>query len=142
MLVRFRKSHPEAVTPLQATSGAAGLDLVAVSRNVPNPTFGAYVEYDTGICVEIPPGYVGLVFPRSSISDQDLSLANAVGVIDSDYRGSIKFRFRSTGGMRQYKPGDRIGQLVITPTPVVTLHEVGVLGPTERGDGAHGSTGR
>ena len=93
MKVKIKKLCESAVIPTYAKLGDAGMDLVATSR-----IFDKYgnVEYGTGLAMEIPEGYVGLIFPRSSISKQDLSLANAVGVIDSGYRGEIKFKFKPT----------------------------------------------
>lgn len=93
MEVKIKKLCDSAVIPSYAKPGDAGMDLVATNR-----IFDKYgnVEYGTGLAMEIPEGYVGLLFPRSSISKQDLSLANAVGVIDSGYRGEIKFKFKPT----------------------------------------------
>ena len=93
MKVKIKKLSDDAVIPSYSKVGDAGLGLVATSR-----IFDKYgnVEYGTGLAMEIPEGYVGLLFPRSSISKQDLSLANAVGVLDSGYRGEIKFKFKPT----------------------------------------------
>lgn len=101
----------------------------------------------TGISVEIPKGYVGLLFPRSSVSAKPLSLANSVGVLDQDYRGEIIFKFRFTGNSNiqweknAYKVGERIGQLLVLPSPQVELEEVDELEETKRGKGGYGSTG-
>ena len=93
MKVKIKKLCESAVIPTYAKPGDAGMDMTATSR-----IFDKYgnVEYGTGLAMEIPEGYVGFIFPRSSISKQDLSLANAVGVIDSGYRGEIKFKFKPT----------------------------------------------
>lgn len=93
MEIKIKKLCENAVIPSYAKPGDAGMDLVATSR-----IFDKYgnVEYGTGLAIEIPEGYVGLLFPRSSISKQDLSLANSIGVIDSGYRGEIKFKFKPT----------------------------------------------
>lgn len=137
--IKFKKMHPNAVTLRQGTSGAAGFDLTAVSIEI----FDTTLKYDTGIAVEIPPGYVGLLFPRSSVCKTGLSLANSVGVIDSDYRGSISFVFyKPMPWYVHYLPGDRIGQMVIVPIPEVDFVEVEELSETERGEGGYGSTGR
>lgn len=139
MKIKFKKLNPNAVMPRRGTSGAAGFDLTAVSLEVTETT----LKYDTGIAVEIPPGYVGLVFPRSSVCKTGLSLANSVGVIDSDYRGSISFVFyKPMQCIVPYLPGDRIGQLVIVPIPAVEFVEVDELSETERGSGGYGSTGK
>lgn len=137
--IKFKKLNPNAVTPKQGTSGAAGFDLTAVWLEATETT----LKYDTGIAVEIPPGCVGLVFPRSSVCKTGLSLANSVGVIDSDYRGSISFVFyKPMPCIAPYLPGDRIGQLVIVPIPEVEYVEVEELSETERGAGGYGSTGK
>ena len=94
MIVRVKKLKNEAVVPSYAKEGDAGLDLVAVDKNIETDGESEYVEYGTGLAFEIPAGYVGLLFPRSSISNKDLILSNSVGVIDSGYRGEVKFRFK------------------------------------------------
>ena len=140
MQIRFKKLHHLAQIPRQATSGSAGFDLTAVWQTWKD---GGKVYYDTGIAVEIPAGYVGLVFQRSSVYKTGLSLCNAVGVIDADYRGSIQFVFRiGYGGCSPYKAGDRIGQIVFVPVPAVELIESDELSETARGEGGYGSTGK
>lgn len=137
--IKFKKINSNAVMPKRGTSGAAGFDLTAVSIEE-NETV---LKYDTGIAVEIPPGYVGLLFPRSSVCKTGLSLANSVGVIDQDFRGSISFVFyKNKQCIVPYFPGDRIGQLVIVPIPAVEFVEVEELSETERGAGGYGSTGK
>lgn len=91
MLVRIKKLVPEAVVPTYAKPGDAGMDLTCVSRH-----FDAEgnVVYGTGLAFEIPKGYVGLLFPRSSNAKQDLLLSNSVGVLDSGYRGEVFFKFK------------------------------------------------
>lgn len=142
MKIEFAKVHPSAVTPSYAKPGDAGLDLTAVGRTETQ----AYTEYDTGIAVAIPTGYAGLLFARSSVTAKDLMLKNAVGVIDSTYRGTIKLRFQRVSPangvyQNEYMPGDRVGQLVVLPVPQVELTEVAELGATARGDGGFGHTG-
>lgn len=139
MKIRFKKCHPAAVMPKRATTGAAGFDLTAVSENWKD----GCVIYDTGIAVEIPAGYVGLLLQRSSVYKTGLSLCNAVGVCDADFRGSISFVFRIGYGPSQpYKIGERIGQIVFVPIPDVELVEASELSETERGTGGYGSTGK
>lgn len=138
------KLHGDAQLPKAATKGAAGADLVAVSEVFRKETTGPVWEYDTGVAVEIPPGHVGLVFPRSSVTVKtSLSLGNGVGVIDSDYRGTIKFQFRNTNQFMttKYKVGDRIGQLVVIPCLLPEYKATTELSDTERGEGGFGSTG-
>ena len=143
MRVRFKKLVPEAVAPYQATDGSAGWDLTATSRELAQ---GKKAIYGTGLSVEIPKGYVGLLFPRSSIHKKALRLSNSVGVIDSDYRGEIKAVFIWEGYWPHdcilYQPGDRICQLIILPVPTIEWEESEELTPTKRGEGGYGSTGR
>jgi len=144
--VKVKKLHPTAVIPKYAKDGDAGMDLVATTI-ISNTTFD--VTYGTGIAIEIPKGYVGLVFPRSSIRKTDLSLTNCVGVIDSGYRGEIQATFKKVFGKNDvrmdevdYKVGDRIAQIMIIPYPSVTFVESDELSESERGDGGFGSTGK
>lgn len=139
--IRFKKLHPDAKAPYQATPGSAGWDLTAVSvEPVEGDAFLA--RYGTGLAVEIPAGHVGLVFPRSSVYKTNQLLTNCVGVIDSDYRGEITAVFSK--GIRgvAYEVGDRIAQLVIMPIPAVKFVEAETLTETQRGTGGYGSTGR
>lgn len=140
MIVRFKKLSERAVTPQYAKPGDAGMDMVATSL-VKNEV---YYEYDTDIAVEIPEGYVGLLFPRSSISKTKQILANSIGVIDSGYRGSLRLRFKKLDwdSGEVYNVGDKIGQLIIIPYPTIELEEVSELSETHRGDGAFGSSGK
>lgn len=131
-----------AVIPEFATEGSAGFDLVATSVRESS----MYIEYGTGLAFKIPEGHVGLLFPRSSVSNYDLSLANAVGVIDGDFTGEVKLRFRrkSTGSVNDhvlYTVGDRVGQMVVVPTPKIKINHVPLLSETTRGSGGFGSTG-
>ena len=91
MKVRIKKLHENAIIPTYAKKGDAGMDLIAVEKHY---DIHGCVVYKTGIAVEIPEGYVGLVFPRSSVSKVDLTLTNSVGVIDSGYRGEIILKFK------------------------------------------------
>ena len=130
--------------PVRGSRYAAGYDLTATS--VEYDAINEVLVYHTGLAVEIPQGYAGFLYPRSSICKQTLIKTNSVGVIDSDYRGEIlmKFAERYSSGViehRQYKPGDRIGQLIIEPVMEVFWVEADELTPTERGAGGYGSTG-
>lgn len=141
MKVKFKKLNPEAKIPSYAKAGDAGLDLTAISwRVVEQPRYG-YVEYGTGLAVEIPEGYVGLIFPRSSICDTGLILSNCVGVIDSGYRGEIKFRFKWIKDTNVYNVGERVGQMIIMPYPQIEIEEAEELSGSERGEGGFGSSG-
>lgn len=146
MIVSIKKIDPKATTPRYAKEGDAGMDLVATSKS---KEVDGYIKYGTGLAFEIPKGYVGLLFPRSSISKVDLSLANAVGVLDSGYRGEVSFHFKRAMPSSvtshldhvEYSVGDRIAQIVIIPFPEVIFEEVPELGISERGEGGFGSTG-
>lgn len=142
--VKVKKVHEKAEIPQYQSNGAACFDLSAVSKEFKALPVGPTFEYDTGLAFEIPQGYVGLIFPRSSITTKTtLSLGNCVGVIDSDYRGTVKFQFRKTNPMFQkdYEVGDRIGQMMVIPVHPVALEVVDELSETERGEGGFGSTG-
>jgi len=144
MQIKFKKLHPDAVAPKQGTPGSAGFDLTACRVEHLYADYGHFMaRYHSGIAVEIPNGYVGLIFPRSSVCKTSLRLTNAVGVIDSDYRGEITGVFdNDIPGENIYHPGERFAQLVIVPIPEVEYVEVEELTPTERGAGGYGSTGK
>jgi len=135
--VKIKRLNKNAVIPTYAKTGDAGMDLVAVS--VSGSKY--QVSYGTGIAVKIPVGYVGLIFPRSSIRNKDLSLSNAVGVIDSGYRGEISVTFNRTFGASDYEIGDKIVQMIIMPYPQIEFEVVDELSTTERGNGGFGHTG-
>ena len=138
MKIHFKKLVPEAQQPKFGKPGDAGADLVATTMS----NHDDHLVYGVGLAVEIPEGMVGLVFPRSSIRQTDLFMANSVGVIDSGYRGEIFITFNvKKGATRWYQVGDRIAQLVIMPVPLTKYVEVDELSETERGIGGHGSTG-
>ena len=137
MKVRIKKLNENAVIPSYAKSGDAGMDLVAT--RIINERLDS-ITYGTDIALEIPEGFVGLVFPRSSIRKTDLILSNSVGVIDSGYRGEIQATFKRSG-VYAYAVGDRIAQIMIIPHPDIEFEEADELSDTERGDGGFGSTG-
>lgn len=158
MKVKIKKLHPDAVIPSYSKEGDAGLDLTCVDINVDENLLAVC---KTGLSVEIPKGYVGLIFPRSSITKKGVRLANSVGVIDSGYRGEIMFKFElsplnvlktcleATNNkdaedipeFYSYEEGERVGQLIIIPYPQIEFEEVDELSDTERGSGGYGSTG-
>jgi dUTP pyrophosphatase len=138
MKVKIKKLHVDAVIPKYAKDGDAAMDLVAVSFIETNEK----LIYDTGLAFEIPEGYVGLVYSRSSVIKTSLRLANCVGIIDSSYRGSVKLVFDHCCSGGQYKVGDRIGQIMIMPYPQIEFEEVDELSETDRGVGGFGSTGK
>ncbi len=136
--VKIKKLHPNAVIPSYSKEGDAGMDLYAISSSMDE--HGNFV-YDTGLAMEIPKGYVGLVFPRSSVSKTIHSLRNSVGVIDSGYRGPIVLKFSGNSGRSKYDTGDRVGQIIIMPYPKVEFLEADELTDSDRGGGGFGSTG-
>jgi dUTP pyrophosphatase len=141
MKINVKKLDEKAVIPKYAKEGDAGLDLVATSKD----ENAMYIEYGTSLAVELPEGYVGLLYPRSSISKYHLSLANSVGVVDSGFRGEIRLRFKKTSTSiieTTYNIGDKVGQLIVMPYPKIELVEVAELGNTERGEGGFGSSGK
>lgn len=140
MNIRIKKIHQDAVIPTKGTEFSSGFDLIAISKTIsPN-----YIEYDTGIAMEIPNEYVGLVVPRSSLSNKanGFYLKNSLGIIDPDYRGSIKLRFngREIYSSNIYEVGDKIGQILFIKNPNVELIEVDELSDTVRNEGGFGST--
>lgn len=151
MIVRVKKLCENAVIPVKAHPTDAGLDLVATSMAFDD---NGNVVYGTGLAFEIPDGYVGLIFPRSSNAKKDLILTNCVGVIDSGYRGEVMFKFKPSmvfydgqptrvySAFQHYDVGDRIGQMIIMPYPEVEFAESDELSETERGAGGYGSTGK
>jgi dUTP pyrophosphatase len=141
VLVKVKKLDPNAVVPSYSKVGDAGMDLT-ITKEIENTSFS--VSYGFGIAMEIPKGYVGLIFPRSSVRNQDLILSNCVGVIDSGYRGELQATFKKTQGLDsiKYKVGERGVQIIILPYPTIYMTEVPELSDTERGTGGFGSTGK
>jgi dUTP pyrophosphatase len=143
MKVKIKKLHPNTVIPSYAKEGDAGMDLIATSIISETDT---QITYALGIALEIPEGFVGLVFPRSSIRKTRLQLSNSVGVIDSGYRGELQATFNKINNNsfseNDYKIGDRVCQIMIIPHPIVELIEVDELSDSERGEGGFGSTGK
>ena len=153
MKIKFKKLSPSAVAPSIMRTGDCGADLTATSIT----ECDMYIEYGTDLAVVIPPKHVGIITPRSSLSNYDLILSNHVGVIDQNYRGEIRFRFKRTqisiaefnsdgsvanyNASKLYKVGDRIGQLLIIPLPAVEYEEVEELDETNRGASGYGSSG-
>jgi dUTP pyrophosphatase len=141
--VRIKKLNENAVIPSYAKSGDAGMDLVATSIISETQT---QITYGIGLAMEIPKGFVGLIFPRSSVRKTRLMLSNCVGVVDSGYRGELQATFNKVNQNSQaendYKVGDRIAQIMIIPHPDIQFEEADELSDTERGDGGFGSTGK
>ena len=143
MEIKFKKLDTRAVAPVRAHSTDAGFDLVATDITTEINECGQLIlVYHTGIAVEIPDGYFGMLVPRSSVSKKSLMLTNHAGVIDSGYRGEVMAKFRSTTDVvpSVYKPGEKFAQLLILPVPDVTFTEALELSDSERGKGGYGST--
>lgn len=138
--VKIKLLYTNSVMPFYSTKGDAGLDLTAVSEEWNEDN--SMVTYGTGLAFEIPDGYVGMLFPRSSVYKTSLNLSNSVGIIDSSYRGEVMLKYRYPEQGLVYDIGDRVGQLIIMPFPKIKLIEVDELSKTERGEGGYGSTGK
>lgn len=137
MDIKIKRLVENAVVPSYAKKGDAGMDLTAVSVSKMGNN---QVKYGFGLAVEIPEGYVGYVFPRSSCYKQNQTLSNCVGVIDSGYRGEIS-AIMTGDSDSSYKIGERVCQLIIMPIPFINFIPVLELTDTERGSGGYGSTG-
>ena len=144
-IIKIKKLKETAVLPTRGSAGAAGLDLYAC---LPAPVAvepRKLYKIPTGIAVALPdPNTVALIFARSGLGvNHGISLPNAVGVVDSDYRGEIIVGIGNTSDETYViQPGERIAQLVVMPVFETVLEETEDLGDTERGNGAFGSTGK
>lgn len=128
------------------TKGSAAIDLYALPdrKLYANYIFGGrYTEFKTGIAIEVPEGFVGLIVPRSSTGSSGINLANSTGVIDSDYRGEILLRLISWSPTKEIviKEPTRVAQLLIMPVEQVDIEIVEELSETDRGGNGFGSTG-
>ena len=151
MQIKIKKLYEDSILPTKAHATDAGYDLYAHSKSYDN---NGNVVYGSGVAMEIPKGYTGLVFPRSSNAKKDLLLSNSVGVIDSGYRGEVLFKFKPSSviekpdlayipeSIAKYEIGERIGQIIIIPYPDVEFVEVEELDDSDRGTGGYGSSGK
>ena len=139
MKVKIKMLYPDAIPPKYAHSGDACADVYAFST-VPDDNDNLVIGL--GFAIEIPEGYVGLLFPRSSISKTGHSFRNSVGVIDSGYRGELMIKLSSDLNKDSYNINERVGQLMILPYPQIEFEEVDQLSDTARGAGGFGSTGK
>ena len=141
--VNIKKTMTDAILPTYGSEYAAGADLYSCSEKT-EIAAGETVLMHTGVAVELPVGYVGLVYARSGLaSKRGLAPANKVGVIDCDYRGEIMVALHNHGSTAQVvEKGERIAQLVISPYFTAEFNEVDELTETVRGEGGFGSTGR
>lgn len=144
MNIKVKKLKPDATVPTMGSKFAAGADLYSAEDAdvVIEPSETKFIG--TGLAMEIPEGYVGLVYARSGLAcKRGLAPANKVGVVDSDYRGEIKVALHNHGKEAQtVERGERIAQMVIAPYLSVNYEEADELSETERGEGGFGSTGR
>ena len=143
MNVKFVKLDPRAKTPTYGTEFSAGADLYAIAGGEKLIKAGETQFVSTGLSIEIPTGYVGLVYARSGLAcKKGLAPANKVGVIDSDYRGEIMVALHNHSAQDlTVADGERIAQLVIAPYIKAEFEEVGDLSVTDRGVNGFGSTG-
>jgi dUTP pyrophosphatase len=142
-VLRFRLLRPDAVVPRYMTPGAAGLDLVAAIDAAVVLAPGARAPIGTGLAVAIPDGWEGQVRPRSGLArEHGITVANAPGTIDSDYRGEVVVLLINLGAREVViERGQRIAQLVIAPVAQAVIEVVADLPATTRGAGGFGSTG-
>jgi len=139
MKIKIKKLKENAVVPGYAHEGDAGMDLFSAEDIVINP--GERGIVCTGISVEIPNGYVGLVWDKSGLASKK-GIKTMAGVMDSGYRGEWKIVLFNTGSeQHQIKEGDKIAQVLIQPIECAEIEEVKELEDSSRGDGGFGSTG-
>ena len=146
-IINIKKLNEHAVLPSYGSEYAAGADLYAIVHNDTNmieilPGETAFIG--TGLSMEIPTGYVGLIYARSGMAcKRGLAPANKVGVIDSDYRGEIMVAlYNQSNETKVITSGDRIAQMIIQPVTQFEFKEVNKLSETDRGEGGFGSTGK
>ena len=143
--VDFVKLSPTAQAPVQGSAYAAGWDLYADLESQSRITLGPgeVRKISTGIAIALPEGTFGAIYARSGMATKrGLIPANAVGVIDSDYRGPIIVALKNTSDELQViDHGERIAQIVVTPYCPIVFNEVDSIGTTTRGTGGFGSTG-
>ena len=142
--INIKKLTPNAIIPTYGSVDAAGADLYACIDADVTIAPGETYLVKTGLSMEIPVGFAGLIYARSGLSTKKgLAPANKVGVIDSDYRGEIMVALYNQSDKPQtIEPGERIAQMVITPFIQGIFNEVDELSDTVRGEGGFGSTGR
>ena len=144
MEIKIKRLNERAKIPTFGTEFSAGADLYCAEEHEISVCSGQKCSIGTGISMEIPEGYVGLVFARSGLACKNgLRLCNSVGVIDADYRGEIKVVLHNDSEyVREIKPGERVAQMIVMPYPKVSFIEVEELSDTVRGETGFGGTGR
>ena len=143
-IVHVKKLDERAVIPAYGSASAAGADLYALLDEPLELMPGQTALVHTGIAMEIPEGFVGLVFARSGMAtNRGVAPANKVGVIDADYRGEIMVALHNHSAEPQrIEPGERVAQLALVPFLSAAFTQVEELTDTERGAGGFGSTGK
>ena len=143
-IVKVKKLDSRAILPSRGSEFSAGADLYALLDEEINVLPGETVMIRTGLSMEIPVGYVGLIFARSGLaSKKGLAPANKVGVVDSDYRGEFMIALHNhSADTHTVSHGDRVAQLVIVPYLPAEFEETDALSDTGRGAGGFGSTGK
>ena len=141
--VNIKKLNPKATIPTYGSEYAAGCDLYACLEESVTIEPHTTVLIKTGLALEVPVGYAGLIYARSGLaSKRNLAPANKVGVVDADYRGEVMVALHNHGTMAQtIEHGERIAQMVIAPFLTANFIEVDELSDTVRGEGGFGSTG-
>ena len=144
MKINIKKLSERAVIPAYGSEYAAGADLYACVDGVVEIKPHETVMIPTGIALELPVGYAGLIYARSGLATKKgLAPANKVGVVDCDYRGEIMVALHNHGKeARKVEAGDRVAQLVIAPYYTAEFAEAETLSDTVRGAGGFGSTGK
>ena len=144
MEIKVKKLCENATLPRVATEFSAGADLFACTENDVEIKAGETVLVHTGLAMEIPVGYAGMIFARSGLATKrGLAPANKVGVVDADYRGEIMVALHNHSNETQtISHGERIAQLVVMPFLAASFVEAESLEDTVRGTGGFGSTGK
>lgn len=141
--LKIKKLNPKAIMPTYGTKYAAGADLYACCEEKMTIAPSETVFVKTGISMQIPDGFVGLIYARSGLAcKKGLAPANKVGVIDSDYRGEIMVAIHNHSTLtHEIEDGERVAQIVIAPYVTANFIEADELDDTVRGEGGFGSTG-
>lgn len=144
MKINYKKTHINTVEPSHANTYDAGVDLTAVEVEKSGNWFFPLYTYRTGIALQLPKTHFAMLVPRSSLSKKLMWLANHVGIIDTGYTGELIFKFRSILGIKPYKVGERIGQMVLFRRNRIEMTEVtsDLVSNDQRGEGGFGSTGK
>lgn len=141
MKINYIAMVDDVVEPSYAYKGDAGMDLTAITREKSGNWFFPLYTYRTGIALELPKTHFVMLVPRSSLSKKLMWMANHIGIVDSNYRGELLFKFRSILGIKPYKIGERIGQMILRPKSFIELNKVDDINTTERNGKGFGSSG-